>query len=398
MKVFHGQQLVKELRNLSDNVSKRLWIAVPYIGSPLSIRKILGKKWYDTPSVSVKLLTDSTDLTCIDSETIKLFHGRDEIKSLKGLHAKLYIIDDKCLLTSANLTNTAFTKRHEIGVLMEGSDANNAINTFLKWWKIADNFKLEELNRISKKKSRSNEESNFGFSLPHLYDLPTDPGAFIKNLQPKFINFNRLIADYNEFSQKYSSFQRLWPSKPINLEVDGFFNYLYHNAPGRPSYDFSDKKARQLSQSSQSAEIKRWALQYKKWNTENRKIEYVDDIDWRIENSSKIKKLLSPKNIMNLNKAGVIKALKCTNSICSQQRNLSMIFEKNDIKNIKAALNELVNGTVQLPERLNRCNQIKNLGIGTMSEIIGLTYPEKYPMLNNNSKSGLRFFGYNIGV
>ena len=123
MKLLHGQQLVEELRKLSDSVSKRLWIAVPFIGSPTSIRKILGKKWYDTPSVSVKLLTDVTDLTCIDTETIQLFHDRDETKTLQGLHAKIYIIDDKCILTSANLTNTAFTKRHEIGILLEGVKA-----------------------------------------------------------------------------------------------------------------------------------------------------------------------------------------------------------------------------------------------------------------------------------
>jgi phosphatidylserine/phosphatidylglycerophosphate/cardiolipin synthase-like enzyme len=399
MKVLHGQQLVQELRKLCDSVLKRLWIAVPYIGSPTSIRKILGKNWYDNPSVSVKLLTDATDLTCIDTETIQLFHDRDEIKSLQGLHAKLYIIDDKCLLTSANLTNTAFTKRHEIGILLDGTKATDAINIFLNLWKLADNLNPEKLNELSKKKIHSEEESDFGLQLPKLYDLPSNPGALIKNLEKKFLNYNRLIADYNDFTKKYAAVQRIWKNKPINLEVDGFFNYLYHHAPRRPSYQFANKKARQLTLSSQSVEIKKWALKYRKWNEEIRKKERgEDDIAWRMRVSRRIRQLLSPKKIMTLKGSGIREALQCTNSINSDPRNLSMIFKYNEIKDIKLALNELVNGDGQLAARMNSCNEIKNLGIGAMSEIIGLTYPNKYPMLNKNSKSGLRFFGYNISI
>ena len=256
MKILYGQKLVEELRQLCDGVSKRLWVAVPYIGSPTSIRKILGKKWYDTPSVSVKLLTDITDLTCIDTETIKLFNDRDEIKSLQGLHAKLYIVDDKCLLTSANLTNTAFTKRHEIGILLDGEKANDAINIFLKLWKLANNLKPEQLNEISNKKRQSKEESALRIPLPQLYDLPNDPGGFLKNLEKRFLHFNRLIAEYNDFTKKYCSIQRLWRNKPINLKVDGFFNYLYHYAPRRPSYQFADKKFRELTLATQLSELK----------------------------------------------------------------------------------------------------------------------------------------------
>ncbi len=392
MKLLSGQQLVKELRKLSDTVSKRLWIAVPFIGSPTSIRKILGKKWYNT-SVSVRLLTDVTDLTCIDKETIQLFQHRDEIKTLQGLHAKIYIIDDKCLLTSANLTNTAFTRRHEIGILLEGVKANDAINIFLKLWKAADNLKPEQFTEVSKKNRDSKEENSFGFYLPQLYDLPNDPGTLKKNLQKKFLNFNSLVAYYDDFTKKYSSIQRLWKNKPINLEVDGFLNYLYHNAPRRPSFQFSNKKFRQLTVSSQLAEIKKWAVKYKKWNEEEQD---EDDIAWRMRTSRKIKQLLSPKRVMTLTKEEIGDTLRCTNSIKSDLRNLSMIFNKNSTRNIKLGLNELVNGDGTLMARMNLCNEIKNLGIGAMSEIVGLTYPDKYPILNKNSKSGLRFFGYNI--
>jgi phosphatidylserine/phosphatidylglycerophosphate/cardiolipin synthase-like enzyme len=96
----------------------------------MAIRRILGKQWFEKPSVSVRLLTDTPDLSCIDTETIQYFYERGEVKGLIGLHSKIYIVDDTCIITSANLTTAAFTKRREIGVILSPSESKNAIKTF----------------------------------------------------------------------------------------------------------------------------------------------------------------------------------------------------------------------------------------------------------------------------
>jgi phosphatidylserine/phosphatidylglycerophosphate/cardiolipin synthase-like enzyme len=163
MKIIHGQQLVQELRKLSYSVTKRLWVAVPYIGSPTSVRRILGKEWFDSPTVSVKLLIDTSDLSCIDTETLQHFHDRGQVKTLTGLHAKIYIVDDTCLVTSANLTNTAFSKRHEIGILCTPNHAQQVIETFNDWWKQSVNVKPDQLNKIFTTKSGSKEEKEFPY-------------------------------------------------------------------------------------------------------------------------------------------------------------------------------------------------------------------------------------------
>jgi hypothetical protein len=51
MKVLYGQDLVKQLRKCADNVTSRLGVAVPYIGDQASLRRILGKVWFENPNV-----------------------------------------------------------------------------------------------------------------------------------------------------------------------------------------------------------------------------------------------------------------------------------------------------------------------------------------------------------
>lgn len=391
MKVIQGQDLVTELRRLSDKVSSRLWVAVPYIGSPTTVRKILGKEWFDLPSVSVKLITDTSDLSCVDTETIQYFHNRGQVKTLTGLHAKVYIVDDTCLITSANLTNTAFSKRHEIGVLLNSKEAEQVIETYKSWWRKASNVKPETLTKIFKTKTTSKEEK--AVPLPKLFDLPNDPGSFIKNLSKRFLNYDRLVADYEDFALKYSSIQRLWKDKPIYLEIDGLFNYLYHHAPKTPSKDYSLKAPRNLTEKRQLEEIKKWALSYKQWNKTEKD---NNDIDWRVNNSKKLKRLLAPTNAKSLNKSEIEEILSSLNSLNSYPINRTKILNNNSLGDIRKALDNLVNGKEQLAERMNKSNSIKHLGTSSMNEILGFTNPDKYPLINKNSNSGLRFFGYQI--
>lgn len=395
MKVLSGQSLVNELRRLSDSISNRLWIAVPYIGGLTSLRKILGKEWFDNPSVSVKVITDLSDIKNVNTETVQLLHERGQVKTLTGLHAKIYVIDNACLITSANLTNTAFSKRHEIGVLFENEQSNEVVELFKTWWALSENLKPEVLTHVVTIKQSSKEEN--GVSLPVLWSLPSDPGSFMKNLSKRFLNYDRLLADYQDFSQKYSSIQRLWDDKPLYFEIDGLFNYLYHDAPNTPSKEYAKKQPRTLTEKQQIAEITKWALNYRDWNNKKKSAEWgEDDIERRMRNSETIKKYLSPAKVNTLTKENLQEIFRCLNSLNSYPINRTKILNNNSIEVTRQALDNLVNGNGQLAARMDFCNKIKNLGSSSMNEIIGFAYPDKYPLINKNSNSGLRFFGYQI--
>jgi hypothetical protein len=254
MQILHGENLVKELRRLADNVEERLWIAVPYIGNPVAMRKILGRRWFDSPSVSVKLLTDTSDLAYIDAKTIQYFHKKGEVRTLTGLHAKIYIIDNDCLITSANLTGTAFSKRHEIGILCDSSEAKKVITTFDTWWKMSKNVESHEpadTSPIVKRppKEYTGEEYTTVL-LPALFNLPNDPGSFgnvdnsneedtIEQEERYYIvntNFRYSTTDYKDMLSEEKASAYGSRSNSIYNISNGDSVFLYHKRVGIIAY------------------------------------------------------------------------------------------------------------------------------------------------------------------
>ena len=195
MKPLFGEHLVNELRKHCDSVTYRLWIAVPYIGGIKSVRRILGKKWLDNTNLSIRLLTDINEFNHFNSETIKLFKNVGAIKHLPGLHAKIFIIDNTSLITSANLTNKAFSKRHEIGLFLNGTNSSKTISIFNAWWKKSESVSLSTLKKFQKRKFISSEESNNSVVLPHLWNLPEDPGELNYWLKPIGVTNNPITED-----------------------------------------------------------------------------------------------------------------------------------------------------------------------------------------------------------
>ncbi len=122
----------------------------------------------------VRLLVDK-DSGYVSRDTLEKFAAHGSVRSLAGLHAKLYVIDDAVLLTSANLTGYAFTKRHEIGVVFEGGAARDLVNTFDAFWKLGT--ETAPAGVPVPKPPRGGDEPN-GCGLPALWRLPEmDPPA-----------------------------------------------------------------------------------------------------------------------------------------------------------------------------------------------------------------------------
>ena len=129
--VLFEQAQIDTLRDRCDNATRRIWIASPFIGSLKDIQKIIGGKWM-RPSIDCRILTD-VDAGFIRKDAFEEFSKYQvEIRTLLSLHAKIYIVDDWCLVTSANLTGTAFLCRYEMGVTLDS--INDVENAFLNWW------------------------------------------------------------------------------------------------------------------------------------------------------------------------------------------------------------------------------------------------------------------------
>src|SRR5512134_1631562 len=116
MYILFGEKLAQTVRAVMDKATRRTWVAAPFVGPWGSgIRRVLGVSWR-TAAKDVRLLTD-VEGGRASRKTLELFSGLGAVRSLTGLHAKLFIADDDAILTSANLSQMAFERRYEVGVL-----------------------------------------------------------------------------------------------------------------------------------------------------------------------------------------------------------------------------------------------------------------------------------------
>lgn len=403
MDILTGQNLVDTIRTLCDNVYYRLWIASPYIGSLKSVEKILGGKWLVDSKVSVRLITDMNELCKLSIDTITTFEKRGLVKSLRGLHAKIYIIDNNVLITSANLTATAFSKRYEVGCLLKKSGATNSISIFDSWWKNESKKLPYKWWKDLKDKTSGDgsAEDIEGNSLPTLWELPKAPKTRKKEGSPTgFLDYISFCERYCDLATIYSDFQRLRNDIPLNLEIDGFLDYLFHH-DGHPSQEYGKLKGqlilqpRSLTDKKRISEIKKYVDPFKKW------VAAGNDISWRLDRSKSIQHKLSKihiKSIQASDIAEVINSLNCMNSLpLNKTRFLNR--KNNKFKTIKDAWVMLLHGNEDLQVRMTKCrDSLKYFGNSSVQELLGFYNPSEYPIRNSNVNAGLRFFGYDVSL
>lgn len=398
MKNLTGQELVDTLRKTCDKATKRLWVASPFVGHWATIRRILGRKWIDDPGFSVRLITDMLNANNFNYETLKYFYNRGAIKEIKGLHAKIYIIDNDALITSANLTNTAFSKRYEVGVFLYNGEAKEIIDLYKNWWeKIANDIPSNWLPKIARKHTKTEKEETSEQPLKTIWNLPPDPGSPGKTLTQRFLDYESFCSTYKDFASIYAKIQRIWPERPLYFETDSFLNYLFHHAPGLPTKKYYKIKPRVLDKEEKRNEIEKYAKLFKKWILDGS--EGIEAEHWREEHAQTVKDLLDRNNIEKLDIKRIKQVADCLHCLNSMpiQKHKFLNPNNNDIGTIKAAWKDLLYGNEPLPVRMNNCKgKLHSFGRSSIQEILGNYDPNEYPIRNANCNSGLRFFGYEV--
>ena len=403
MKILTGQNLVDTLRELCDELEHRLWIASPYIGGLNSVCRILGAKWLKESKVSIRLITDTQELSKLSKETINGFENRGAVKNLRGLHAKIYIIDDNVLITSANLTATAFSKRYEVGCLLRKSGAKHIIKLYKTWWEEkAKKLPYKWWEELKQKKGNDESaEDSEGKGLTNLWNLPNPPRKSKKTETSKgFLDYRFFCERYADFSTKYGGIQRLKQDMPIYLEIDGFLDYLFHHGK-QPSKKYGKLKRqpilkpRTLNSDKKIVQIEKYSRLFADW------VKDGHDIQWRIKASQFIRSKLKASNIKSINRKDIediVNKLNCMNSLpLNKARFLNP--ENNNIKTIRNAWFILLHNDEDLQVRMTKCrDMLKWFGNSSVQELLGFYFPQKHPIRNSNVNAGLRFFGSNVSI
>ena len=376
--ILSGQSLVDTLREHCDQAKERIWIASPYIGTFKDVQKIIGGNWMRS-HIDFRVLTD-VESGFIRHDTYTGFKAspHTEIRSLFNLHAKIYLIDDWCLLTSANLTGMAFSARHEVGQVVSGLE--QVVKLFDQWWR-----KAQAVSSVPKSLPKSLADREDLPKPKRLYKLP----QYTSGVSDLFL---KKCDQFKEFASLYESVtgrnqQMVREGFSIYEEVDYFFNYLYHDHPGKPSKEHTED-VRSLSR----RQVKQEILRYFK------SMSYAPGSGlWRLERRNRIRKILPFKAGDSPKKHEIKKVLDCLHCLHSYGWHKPKILAENDPRSIARAWNKLINApfiNAQLIEEV--IGEIKYFGMSSACELIAWYYPEKYPMINRNSESGMRFFGYTI--
>lgn len=390
MKILSEQNLIDEIHSAFTKVKKRMWIAVPFIGNAEQVSRIMGTNWRFNPGMDFRLLTDIRNADYINKETYELFKQYATINTLAGLHAKIYILDDTVFITSANLTGAAFSKRYEIGVMLENSE--DTIETFEHWWSIAKPVAATWSPQPSTKRKQSSEpEESDTENLKNLWKLPN-----IKIKGSDFKDYFQTLTYYNEFALIYEQYgAKLSKQLSLYQEVDLFFNYLFHeeSQPSKPYY--TDREPGNLSKAQQLTLFKRYFKTYTKWLETN--TSYFTN---RQRDISFIKKLLSEKNIDSIDREDIRSIVSCLNCMNSLPLNKVKFLnpDNNTVDNIVKYWKVLLFETESdITQRMQICkNGLYSFGKSSIRELIAYHKPNEYPIINTNSNSGLRFFGYNV--
>ncbi|MFZ4589378.1 MAG: phospholipase D family protein [Ignavibacteria bacterium] len=181
MEIIHPKDLATLLQKKAINAKKRIYICSPYIGGKASVLNLIGNKWELEENIKMRFIIDASSKGNYDYDTLKylLSNSKVKAKSLTALHAKIYIIDDECLVTSANLTYTAFACRYEIGIHLSKQESKPIFDYFDELWGKSKNITIKDLGRRSGNKYNKEEKLNRGFS--KLWDIPkTGTQAWLK--------------------------------------------------------------------------------------------------------------------------------------------------------------------------------------------------------------------------
>lgn len=395
LKMLFGDNLVIALREMAENAQKRFWAYTPYLGAWDGVKRIIGDNWQLKGAVQVRLLTDIRNRGWIDPITFQAFRKRGDVATLPGLHAKIYVSDDTIMITSANLTQTAFQKRYEAGIVRKCTIADeNYIN--LLW---ENSLNIPQSWKPIKAKRPSDKDEQGGSGLGKMWNLPASPrGTGDKT-------YENSLSAFSNFRNIYlANVKRGWPKTPAYFEIDGFLNYLFHEHDGTPSEKYKNGGFAKLSEKERIERLKKYHKPFNAWlKTYNKSDSFVDYAGHREIQHKRVRRLLSPKRVVTASWQDIETAFAEVWALQGNPLNRAKFFNRgnqtnNSLRTVRDAIGYLFNDSNgSISSRFRYCQEnLVGLGSGAIGELIGYYYPDQFPLANNNSLSGLRFFGYEV--
>ncbi|MEM2972000.1 MAG: phospholipase D-like domain-containing protein [Candidatus Bathyarchaeia archaeon] len=167
------------VQSLSREARKRVLIASPYVGE--GVNEILGNIKASEKRFVVDLSRASVGNGATNPYVVEKLLKVAKVKKLANLHAKVFIFDNKAIVGSANLSLNAFSRRIEVGVVIDENEALRLIVViFEKIWSDAEDISDGDIQNMKKYWDEMKEYRRKG-GLPNPEPPPIKQKDFSKN-------------------------------------------------------------------------------------------------------------------------------------------------------------------------------------------------------------------------
>jgi hypothetical protein len=167
-----NKELYETVLQKSLETKQTLWVCSPSLG--LGAHRVFSQEILKNPPADIRFIFPVNDYAVKSGEVdpyeiqylMEHFKGIS-LKSQENFNSNIYIFDNSALITSATLTEAAFESNTETGVLLEGSDAEEAKNFFaqslwdtsksmgeLKKYKLMWNLAQKKTKKVNLKKTK----------------------------------------------------------------------------------------------------------------------------------------------------------------------------------------------------------------------------------------------------
>jgi hypothetical protein len=134
-KFLCNQELYETVLQKSSQTKNILWVCSTALSS--GVHRVFSEEILKNPPLDIRLLLQVND-SAVENGTVNPYEIQYLQEHFKGISVKshenfsssIYLFDDSALITSAALTETAFESNPEAGVLLEGSEAEQAKTFF----------------------------------------------------------------------------------------------------------------------------------------------------------------------------------------------------------------------------------------------------------------------------
>jgi hypothetical protein len=141
-KFLSEKELYPTILKNSAKAKNIFWVCSPYLG--LDSHEVFSRKIMEAPPKDIRFVFRLNMLSVRRGEVnpyeIEYFmehFTRSSIRTNDAFHSKIYIFDDAALVTSANLSKSAFQTNIEVGVLLQQEQVKKAKSFFERLWKIS---------------------------------------------------------------------------------------------------------------------------------------------------------------------------------------------------------------------------------------------------------------------